>query len=105
MERSLPATAVVAVNWLPVSWIPSPESPAKRMMTRSAVLTSGLELPCSVCDLISTLMIPGIGPTRGPGSRRDRQTSPSVAHGVEVDPVGVGNSDHPEYTPTGREGS
>ena len=32
---SLPKTAAVRVNWVPVSCIPSPESPAKRMVTRS----------------------------------------------------------------------
>ncbi len=33
---SLPKTAAVLVNWLPVSCIPSPESPAKRIVTRSS---------------------------------------------------------------------
>ena len=33
---SLPKTAAVRVNWVPVSCIPSPESPAKRMVTRSS---------------------------------------------------------------------
>ncbi len=33
---SLPKTAAVRVNCVPVSCIPSPESPAKRMVTRSS---------------------------------------------------------------------
>ena len=41
---SLPKTAAVRVNWVPVSCIPSPESPANRMVTRSSSWTSGLEL-------------------------------------------------------------
>ena len=32
---SLPKTADVLVNWVPVNCIPSPESPAKRMTTES----------------------------------------------------------------------
>ena len=30
VARSLPASAVARVNWPPVSWMPSPLSPAKR---------------------------------------------------------------------------
>src|SRR5688572_21615711 len=37
VEKSLPASAVSSVNWLPVTCIPSPESPAKRMTTESRV--------------------------------------------------------------------
>ncbi len=37
---SLPKTAAVRVNWVPVSCMPSPESPAKRMVTRSSSVTS-----------------------------------------------------------------
>ena len=33
---SLPKTAAVRVNWVPVSCMPSPESPAKRIVTRSS---------------------------------------------------------------------
>src|SRR5689334_6344540 len=33
---SLPYTAAVRVNWVPVSCMPSPESPAKRIVTRSS---------------------------------------------------------------------
>ncbi len=36
VEMSLPKTAAVRVNWLPVSCIPSPESPANRIVTRSS---------------------------------------------------------------------
>ena len=35
VARSLPITAVASVNRPPVSCMPSPESPAKRMITRS----------------------------------------------------------------------
>ena len=35
VARSLPSTAVALVNRSPVSCIPSPESPANRMTTRS----------------------------------------------------------------------
>ena len=35
VARSLPTTAVASVKRLPVSCMPSPESPAKRMITRS----------------------------------------------------------------------
>ena len=38
---SLPKTAAVRVNWVPVSCMPSPESPANRMVTRSSSSTSG----------------------------------------------------------------
>ena len=38
---SLPKTAAVRVNCVPVSCIPSPESPANRMVTRSSSWTSG----------------------------------------------------------------
>ena len=37
---SLPKTAAVRVNWVPVTCIPSPESPAKRIVTRSRSWTS-----------------------------------------------------------------
>ena len=33
---SLPTTAEVLVNWVPVNCMPSPESPAKRMVTVSS---------------------------------------------------------------------
>ena len=39
VERSLPSTAVSLVKRAPVSCIPSPESPAKRMTTRSSCST------------------------------------------------------------------
>src|SRR6188474_2302532 len=38
---SLPKTAAVRVNWVPVSCIPSPESPAKRIVTRSSSWSCG----------------------------------------------------------------
>ncbi len=40
VERSLPKDAVSVVKRSPVSCMPSPESPAKRMMTRSSCWTS-----------------------------------------------------------------
>src|SRR5207253_6851680 len=39
---SLPNTAEVRVNWVPVSCMPSPESPAKRIVTRSRSIISWL---------------------------------------------------------------
>src|SRR5690242_17542262 len=38
---SLPYTAAVRVNWVPVSCMPSPESPAKRIVTRSSSWVCG----------------------------------------------------------------
>src|SRR5262245_38682199 len=45
VARSLPARAVASVNLVPVSCIPSPESPVKRMATRSISLVgfAGIE--------------------------------------------------------------
>jgi hypothetical protein len=37
VARSLPARAVSMVNWVPVSCIPSPESPENRITTESRV--------------------------------------------------------------------
>ena len=37
VARSLPNSAAVLVNWLPVICMPSPESPAKRMTALSSV--------------------------------------------------------------------
>ena len=44
VARSLPASALTAVNWLPVSCIPSPESPARRITT-SVICSEGLFAP------------------------------------------------------------
>ncbi len=44
VDRSLPKDAVSEVNRSPVSCIPSPESPANRMITRSSRFT-GLTRP------------------------------------------------------------
>src|SRR5256885_16703181 len=41
VEKSLPASAVSSVNWLPVTCIPSPESPANRMTTASRLSRFG----------------------------------------------------------------
>ena len=41
---SLPKTAAVRVNCVPVTCIPSPESPAKRIVTRSRSWTSWIAL-------------------------------------------------------------
>ena len=54
VERSFPATAVESVNLLPVSWIPSPESPANRIATR-LISSDGL-------DCIDTLLL-RLGPS------------------------------------------
>ena len=48
VARSLPTMAEVAVNWEPVSCIPSPESPAKRMTTLSTVSCDFSRIGCSV---------------------------------------------------------
>ena len=48
---SLPKTAAVRVNWVPVNCIPSPESPANRMVTRSSSWTSGSSSLVSVTRL------------------------------------------------------
>src|SRR5690625_833588 len=74
VDRSLPNDAVSWVNRSPVNCIPSPESPAKRMMTRSN---------CSIClateidDLLggppvvtgggARVSVPGRPLRRGPG--------------------------------------
>ena len=42
VAMSLPKTAAVRVNCEPVTCMPSPESPAKRMVTRSSSRTGGL---------------------------------------------------------------
>src|SRR5258705_735430 len=38
---SLPNAAAVRVNWVPVSCMPSPESPANRIVTRSSCFSTG----------------------------------------------------------------
>ena len=52
---SLPKTAAVRVNWVPVSCIPSPESPANRMVTRSSSSMSG---PSSGMVVVTRLPMP-----------------------------------------------
>ena len=47
--------AVVAVNWVPVSCIPSPESPAKRITTRSRVSHVGALPGVAVSDAMVPL--------------------------------------------------
>src|SRR4051812_40782141 len=51
VDRSLPTSAEVLVNWVPVSCMPSPESPAKRMTTSS--IFSG----AAVCLSFSAIMV------------------------------------------------
>ena len=46
VDRSLPNDAVELVNRSPVSCMPSPESPAKRMITRSSWTICLLTAPC-----------------------------------------------------------
>ena len=55
VERSLPKLAVSWVKRSPVSCMPSPESPAKRMITRSSCLTCLVTL----CRLLSAGSAPG----------------------------------------------
>ena len=54
VEKSLPASAVSSVNWLPVTCIPSPESPANRMTTESRVSRPGRETADVAMSLIYT---------------------------------------------------
>src|SRR5262245_26182838 len=66
---SLPKTAAVRVNWVPVSCIPSPESPAKRIVTRSSSWTvswgwasavvTPLPAPSCAFRLLHALVRPG----------------------------------------------
>jgi hypothetical protein len=49
VERSLPKDAVSLVNRLPVSCMPSPESPASRMTTRSSSTTVLTSPPVEAC--------------------------------------------------------
>src|SRR5436305_7167401 len=51
VDRSLPSSAEVLENWVPVSCMPSPESPAKRMTTSS--ILSG----AAVCFSFSAIMV------------------------------------------------
>jgi len=58
VARSFPKTAAVLVNCVPVSCMPSPESPAKRIVTRSrsSTVCSGLVCDSVVMEpLLSTL--------------------------------------------------
>ena len=48
VARSLPTTALVCVNWLPVICMPSPESPAKRITTFSCCWRGSSAPGCSV---------------------------------------------------------
>jgi len=54
VERSLPISADVFVNCVPVSCMPSPESPAKRMTTSETVASAAL--PAAVCPAIGRVM-------------------------------------------------
>ena len=51
VDRSLPSSAASLVNRSPVSCIPSPESPAKRMTTRSSLTVSGGLVVLDVVDV------------------------------------------------------
>src|SRR6476659_4378457 len=55
---SLPNSAAVRVNWVPVSCMPSPESPAKRIVTRSSSWVSG-----SISRVVVTGASTPLGPT------------------------------------------
>jgi hypothetical protein len=50
VDRSLPSNAVCEVKRSPVNCMPSPESPANRMTTRSSFWTS---LVLMLCDVLS----------------------------------------------------
>src|SRR3954470_21976912 len=67
VDRSLPKDAVSLVNRLPVSCMPSPESPASRMTTRSRVttlFTSGAPpLPVPVVAGAPCVPVPGVSLT------------------------------------------
>ena len=56
VDRSLPKDAVSLVNRLPVSCMPSPESPASRMTTRSSSTTLLTSPPVAACGVA---MAPG----------------------------------------------
>ena len=79
---SLPKTAAARVNWVPVSCIPSPESPAKRMVTRSSSWT-GTSWPFVLVT----------GPRDPPGSRTRRTGGIGAAlagpASVPQEPTGV----------------
>ena len=62
VDRSLPNRAVCEVNRSPVSCMPSPESPAKRMTTRSSFWTS---LVLMLCDVLCVSLDIGRGLSRG----------------------------------------
>ena len=62
VDRSLPSRAVCDVNRSPVSCMPSPESPAKRMTTRSSFWTS---LVLMLCDVLGFLYDSLPGSLRG----------------------------------------
>ena len=53
VDRSLPSSAEVLVNWVPVSCMPSPESPAKRMTTSSIFSAAAVGLSFSAIMVIS----------------------------------------------------
>jgi len=56
VAKSLPWIAVAKVNWLPVSCMPSPESPAKRMTTDSKV-SSILGSGVSACARLTAMVL------------------------------------------------
>ena len=56
VEKSLPASAVSSVNWLPVTCIPSPESPANRITTESRVSRCRLEIAEVTMPVIYTTL-------------------------------------------------
>ncbi len=69
---SLPKRELTEVNWVPVSCMPSPESPAKRMTTRSS---SVVGMSCRGGHT-SSVSAPPVVPR---GSGRHREFGPSVA--------------------------
>ena len=57
VARSLPSAAVSAVNRSPVSCMPSPESPAKRITTRSSASTGRSVVSAVSCVVIASLTV------------------------------------------------
>src|SRR5215210_995436 len=71
VDRSFPNRADVLVNWVPVSCMPSPESPAKRMTTSSSFsrLIARFSFSATV-----VLMVVSQGGVQGPSPARTKKT-------------------------------
>src|SRR5262245_28865112 len=97
VARSLPYRALVVVNRSPVSCMPSPESPAKRMITRST--TSGARARCVVSvnrvplDVLLTCPGPYRLATRQRRTVSDRDGADTERDHHPPDPGGSGDGD------------